>query len=69
MGDQEMTICILDNHGEVKPFAEIEAEVLALVIQHKRGRLTAVARALKIDRSTLYRKIARPPKMHIGAPA
>ena len=44
--------------GNLRPLAEIEADVIRLAIGHYRGRMTEVARRLGIGRSTLYRKLA-----------
>ncbi|WDR04884.1 sigma-54 dependent transcriptional regulator [Devosia rhodophyticola] len=47
----------LDNSGEVTALAEIEREAIVFAIAHYGGRMSRVARALKIGRSTLYRKL------------
>ena len=44
--------------GEVRPLADIEADVIRLAIGHYGGRMSEVARRLRIGRSTLYRKLA-----------
>jgi len=44
-----------DNH--IRPLAEIEAHVIATALKHYRGRISEVARRLRIGRSTLYRKM------------
>jgi len=43
--------------GEVKPLTGLERELIAFAISHYRGRMSKVARALGIGRSTLYRKL------------
>ncbi len=43
--------------GHVRPLAELEADAIRLAIARYRGRMTEVARRLKIGRSTLYRKL------------
>lgn len=43
--------------GHVRPIEEIEADLIRLAIGHYRGRMTEVARRLRIGRSTLYRKL------------
>lgn len=48
---------LLTARGDVKPFEEIEADILRFAISHYRGRMTEVARKLGIGRSTLYRKM------------
>ena len=47
---------LLDATGEVRPLADIEADVIRFALAHYRGRMTEVARKLRIGRSTLYRK-------------
>ncbi len=43
--------------GEVKPFEQVEADIIRFAIEHYRGKMTEVARKLGIGRSTLYRKM------------
>ena len=43
--------------GEVTPLAELERDLIVFAIEHYDGRMSRVARALKIGRSTLYRKL------------
>jgi DNA-binding NtrC family response regulator len=43
--------------GEIRPLAELEADVIRFAITHCRGRMSEVARRLGIGRSTLYRKL------------
>ena len=47
----------LDPTGEVAALAEIERAAIVFAIEHHGGRMSRVARALKIGRSTLYRKL------------
>ncbi len=47
----------LDQRGNVRPLAEIEAEMIRLAIHHYNGQMSEVARRLGIGRSTLYRKL------------
>lgn len=47
----------LDEDGHIRPLAEIEADVLAAAMERYEGRLSEVARRLKIGRSTLYRRL------------
>ncbi len=47
----------LDAQGEVQPLAEIERAAIEFAIAHHGGRMSRVARALGIGRSTLYRKL------------
>jgi DNA-binding NtrC family response regulator len=43
--------------GHVRPLEELEAEAIRFAIARYGGRMTEVARRLKIGRSTLYRKL------------
>ncbi|MBD8067291.1 sigma-54-dependent Fis family transcriptional regulator [Devosia sp. PTR5] len=47
----------LDQTGELQPLAEIERAAIENAIRHHNGRMSRVARALGIGRSTLYRKL------------
>ncbi|MCS6760600.1 MAG: sigma-54 dependent transcriptional regulator [Candidatus Devosia symbiotica] len=47
----------LDLNGEVVALAKIERAAIVFAIEHHGGRMSRVARALKIGRSTLYRKL------------
>jgi DNA-binding NtrC family response regulator len=47
----------LDDAGEIAALAEIERAAIVFAIEHHGGRMSRVARALKIGRSTLYRKL------------
>ena len=51
------SLVLLDDAGDVRPIEELEAEILRFAIAHYRGRMSEVARRLKIGRSTLYRKL------------
>jgi len=46
-----------DGDGDVRPLAEIEAEMIRLALDRYRGRMSLAARKLGIGRSTLYRKL------------
>ena len=50
-------LALLDDHGDVRPLEEIEAEAIRFAIAHYRGQMSEVARRLQIGRSTLYRKL------------
>ncbi len=52
-----INIVITDGSGQIRPFAEIEAEILQASIRHCQGRMSEVAKRLGIGRSTLYRKL------------
>jgi len=43
--------------GHIKPLAEIEKEAILEAMKRYRGKISEVARRLKIGRSTLYRKL------------
>lgn len=43
--------------GHIKPLAEIEKEAILEAMRRYRGKISEVARRLKIGRSTLYRKL------------
>lgn len=47
----------LDESGEIAALADIERAAIVFAIAHHGGRMSRVARALKIGRSTLYRKL------------
>jgi DNA-binding NtrC family response regulator len=48
---------MMDREGEIRPLAEVEADMIRLAIEHYDGRMSLVARRLGIGRSTLYRKV------------
>jgi DNA-binding NtrC family response regulator len=50
-------LALLGLAGDVRPLADIEAEVIRFAIGHYRGQMSEVARKLQIGRSTLYRKL------------
>jgi len=50
-------LALLDEAGQVRPLEDIESELIRFAIAHYRGRMSEVARRLKIGRSTLYRKL------------
>ena len=47
----------LNSEGEVAALADVERELIAFALRHHGGRMSRVARALGIGRSTLYRKL------------
>ena len=47
----------LTERGEVTALADLERELIVFAIKHHAGRMSRVARTLKIGRSTLYRKL------------
>ena len=48
---------MIDEGGDVKKLAELEAEAIRFALSHYRGRMSEVSRRLGIGRSTLYRKL------------
>ena len=48
---------ILDDHGNIRPLAEMEAEIITRALEHHDYRMSDIARRLGIGRSTLYRKL------------
>ena len=52
------TVMLCDEAGKLRPFREIEADVIRLAIEHYQGRMSEVASHLRIGRSTLYRKVS-----------
>jgi len=50
-------LALLGPAGDVRPLADIEADVIRFAIAHYRGQMSEVARRLQIGRSTLYRKL------------
>jgi DNA-binding NtrC family response regulator len=50
-------LALLGSAGDVRPLADIEADVIRFAIAHYRGQMSEVARKLQIGRSTLYRKL------------
>jgi DNA-binding NtrC family response regulator len=50
-------ITLYQADGHLRSLEEIEADVIRLAIGHYHGRMTEVARRLRIGRSTLYRKL------------
>src|SRR6266700_2158587 len=51
------TLAMLTRSGEMRPLKEMEIEIIRFAISHYRGKMSEVARGLKIGRSTLYRKL------------
>ena len=52
-----MSLPLLGTDGHVRPLEALEAETIRFAIDRYRGRMTEVARRLRIGRSTLYRKL------------
>jgi DNA-binding NtrC family response regulator len=70
---------LLDERGDLRAFDVLEEEVIRFAVAHCGGRMSEVARRLRIGRSTLYRKLkeygiepgppAAPPMMAPPGPA
>jgi DNA-binding NtrC family response regulator len=54
---QTMQDRFLNASGDLQALADIEREAIAFAIDYHGGRMSRVARALGIGRSTLYRKL------------
>jgi len=65
MHDPRIGIDLYTSDNHLRSLAEIEADVIRLAIGHYSGRMSEVARRLKIGRSTLYRKLS---EMEIDPP-
>jgi DNA-binding NtrC family response regulator len=50
-------VTLYNEDGHLRPLEEIESDIIRLAIGHYRGRMSEVARRLRIGRSTLYRKL------------
>lgn len=50
-------VALFGPDGHVRAIEDIEADLIRMAIGHYRGRMTEVARRLRIGRSTLYRKL------------
>src|SRR5690606_29063794 len=48
---------LVGTDGHVRPMEMLEADAIRFAIDRYRGRMTEVARRLRIGRSTLYRKL------------
>ena len=48
---------LINDNGDVRTLADIEAESIRFALAHYRGQMSQVARKLGIGRSTLYRKM------------
>jgi len=48
---------LTDSNGDIRPLADVEADMIRLAVETYGGRMSEVARRLGIGRSTLYRKV------------
>jgi DNA-binding NtrC family response regulator len=53
-------LALLDENGNPRHLARLEAEAIKFALNRYRGQMSAVARKLGIGRSTLYRKLKQP---------
>ena len=53
----DAVLTLIDKKGQLRPLADIENDVITFALDRKQGSLTAVAEALGISRSTLYRRL------------
>ncbi len=60
---------LLDEAGDMRKLAELEAAAIRFALVHYRGRMSAMARKLGIGRSTLYRKMKEYGLAPAGTPA
>ena len=63
------SVDLIDATGRLRPLEAIEAEALTHAYHHLEGRVGKIAKALKLSRTTLYRKLikqklARPDERH-----
>lgn len=54
---EQGAIASINEHGDLRPLAEIEEELIRFALGFYRGQMSQVARKLGIGRSTLYRKL------------
>ncbi len=59
MGTGENALPIINADGHVRKLEDIEADVIFNAITSCTGSLSAAARALRIGRTTIHRKLAR----------
>jgi len=50
-------LVLTESNGDVRPLAQVEAEMIELALKKYNGRMSEAARRLGIGRSTLYRKV------------
>lgn len=55
---QPMRDVLVGSDGHVRPFNDIELDIIEYAMQHYNSRMIEVARRLGIGRSTLYRKLS-----------
>jgi DNA-binding NtrC family response regulator len=50
-------LSVFDGGGDLRPLADVEADMIRHAIDRYRGQMTEISRRLGIGRSTLYRKV------------
>jgi DNA-binding NtrC family response regulator len=50
-------LSVFDGSGDLRPLADVEADMIRHAIDRYRGQMTEISRRLGIGRSTLYRKV------------
>lgn len=55
--DTTKSLSLIDQMGELRPLAELEADIIRFALDHYRSHMSEVSRRLGIGRSTLYRKL------------
>jgi transcriptional regulator of acetoin/glycerol metabolism len=50
-------LTVFDGSGDLRPLADVEADMIRHAIDRYRGQMTEISRRLGIGRSTLYRKV------------
>ena len=70
-GEGRPALALFTEDGHMRPFADIESEIIRVAVDRYDGRISEIARRLQIGRSTVYRKIEefgiRPDRTAAGA--
>ena len=68
-GGDPHAIGLLDEGGEMRRLADLEAEIIRFALAHYQGHMSAISRHLGIGRSTLYRKLKELGVENVSADA
>jgi DNA-binding NtrC family response regulator len=68
-GRDPHAIGLLDEGGEMRRLADLEAEIIRFALAHYQGHMSAISRHLGIGRSTLYRKLKELGVENVSADA
>jgi DNA-binding NtrC family response regulator len=68
-GRNPHAIGLLDEGGEMRRLADLEAEIIRFALAHYQGHMSAISRHLGIGRSTLYRKLKELGLENVSADA